>query len=84
MNKNKNQLLGYQIIDANNNHPETFETTEVLSMKLVDFWVKNFATRKNILIRPVYVGDIENVRLIDLEDPPEDVLEMETLQMNHA
>jgi len=67
---NRNHLLGYQIMDMERKIPDEFSKTEVLSMQLVDFWVKNFTERKDWLLCPIYVGDIPKPRLLDLEDPP--------------
>lgn len=66
----KEHLLGYQIVDRDNGNPEEFTDYEVLSITLADFWVRNFSKRKDWVLKPIYVGDIEKPRLIDLEDPP--------------
>ena len=82
MQENKNHLLGYQIIDVHNETPEGFDSFDVMTMQLVDFWVKNFTARKDWLLRPIYAGDIEKPRLLDLEDPPVDLQVEEATELN--
>ena len=73
----KRYLLGYQIIDKENNTPEEFTSFEILTMELADYWIRYFNKRKDWVLLPIYMGDIEKPRIIDLEDPPEAMKESE-------